>query len=78
MEVFFKTGVVEALEGFDIVKRWGERVGNGGVLVENVELEVVGRLVTVAGAATANIGLFEVDVDGAFGCFSYGGGLMGD
>ena len=42
VEVFLEALVVKGLEGFSVVKIWVHGVGLGVVLVENVQVEVLG------------------------------------
>lgn len=56
VQVLLKTIVVQALESRRIVEVLGHRIGDAGVLAEDVQLEVIGPPVAVAGAATADVG----------------------
>ena len=58
-DVLLEAVVVEALEGGGIVEVLDLRVGDARVLAQDVDLEVIGPPVAVAGAATANVALLH-------------------
>lgn len=60
-QILLQRRIVQALEGLSIVEVLLQRVGDCGVLAQDVELQLVGPPVLVAGTATCNVGV----VDGA-------------
>jgi len=64
-EILLEAFIVEALESSGIVEVRIKGVGDGSVLTEDVELELLGPPVVVPGATTTDVGL----ADGALGHF---------
>lgn len=59
MQVLLEAVIVDAFEGCGVVEVLVHRVRDGGVLAEDVELELVGPPVEVPGAAAANVGILD-------------------
>ena len=63
VQVLLKSGIVDGLEGLGVVIVGAVGVGDGSVLAEDVELQLVWPPVGVAGAPATDVAV----LDGAFG-----------
>ena len=59
VQILLQCSVVEALEGRRIIEVFVQRVGDGGVLTQDVQLQLIGPPVAVPGAAAANVGFLD-------------------
>ena len=59
VQILLDSIVVKALERLAVVETLVERVGDGGMLAEDVDLELVGPPIEVAGPSTAGVGLAD-------------------